>query len=89
MKLVVVCPHFAPDTAPTGDVMTRIVTELAALGHTIDVVAALPWYREHRIDPLPQLPAHQVPLRIRRHPLILKRVHAVPGTLGGFGHRRS
>ena len=51
MKIVVVCPHFEPDTAPTGTVMTRIVGELAALGHELHVVTALPWYREHRIEP--------------------------------------
>ncbi len=50
MKLVVLCPHFAPDTAPTGEVITRIVTELAAAGHELHVVTALPWYRDHRID---------------------------------------
>ena len=44
-------PHFAPDTAPTGAVVTRIVEELAARGHRIHVVTALPWYREHRIEP--------------------------------------
>ncbi|HEX2196658.1 MAG TPA: glycosyltransferase family 4 protein [Actinomycetota bacterium] len=51
MKLAVVAPHFAPDTAPTGAVVTRVVEELAARGHGIDVVTALPWYREHRIEP--------------------------------------
>lgn len=51
MKIVVLCPHFAPDTAPTGTVMTRIVHELADLGHELHVVTALPWYREHRIEP--------------------------------------
>ncbi len=49
--LVVLCPHFAPDTAPTGVVMTRIVEELVALGHRVHVVTALPWYRVHRIEP--------------------------------------
>ena len=46
-----VCPHFAPDTAPTGVVMTRIVRELAALGHEIHVVTSLPWYAAHRVEP--------------------------------------
>ncbi|HEY5663860.1 MAG TPA: glycosyltransferase family 4 protein [Ilumatobacter sp.] len=50
MKLVVLCPHFEPDTAPTGTVMTRIVHELAGLGHELHVVTALPWYRGHRIE---------------------------------------
>jgi colanic acid biosynthesis glycosyl transferase WcaI len=48
---VVLCPHFAPDLAPTGVVMTRIVTELAARGHELHVVTALPWYRNHAIEP--------------------------------------
>jgi len=48
-EIVVLCPHFEPDNAPTGTVMTRIVRELAALGHTVHVVTALPWYRDHRI----------------------------------------
>jgi colanic acid biosynthesis glycosyl transferase WcaI len=51
MKLAVLCPHFAPDTAPTGEVVTRIVLELAERGHRIDVVTALPWYRHHRVEP--------------------------------------
>lgn len=50
LRIAVLCPHFAPDTAPTGEVITRIVHELAALGHEVHVVAALPWYREHRIE---------------------------------------
>lgn len=50
MKIVVLCPHFEPDTAPTGTVMTRIVRELASLGHELHVVTALPWYRDHRIE---------------------------------------
>ncbi|MFT5026770.1 MAG: colanic acid biosynthesis glycosyl transferase WcaI, partial [Ilumatobacter sp.] len=48
--IVVLCPHFAPDTAPTGTVMTRIVDELADLGHQVHVVTALPWYRNHAIE---------------------------------------
>ena len=49
-RFVVLCPHFAPDIAPTGKVMTQIVGEWAALGHEIHVVTALPWYREHRVE---------------------------------------
>ncbi len=48
---MVLCPHFAPDTAPTGTVMTRIVEELVARGHTVHVVTSLPWYRHHAIEP--------------------------------------
>ncbi|KAA0232968.1 MAG: D-inositol-3-phosphate glycosyltransferase [Acidimicrobiales bacterium] len=51
MNIVVICPHFAPDLAPTGEVMTRIVEELAARGHRLHVVTSLPWYERHRIEP--------------------------------------
>jgi len=43
-------PHFPPDTAPTGVVLGRIVEELAHLGHEIEVVTSLPWYRDHAIE---------------------------------------
>ena len=49
MKLLVVCPHLAPDVAPTGEVISRIIIELARSGNEIDVVTALPWYRGHRV----------------------------------------
>ncbi len=49
-SIVVLCPHFQPDTAPTGTVMTRIVAELVAVGHSVHVVTALPWYRRHAIE---------------------------------------
>jgi colanic acid biosynthesis glycosyl transferase WcaI len=51
MRIVVLCPHFDPDTAPTGHVMSRIVEGLAARGHEAHVVTALPWYRDHAIEP--------------------------------------
>ncbi len=51
MRILVLCPHFAPDTAPTGEVMTRIVDELGTLGHRLHVVTSLPWYEHHRIEP--------------------------------------
>ncbi|MFM8992670.1 MAG: glycosyltransferase family 4 protein [Actinomycetota bacterium] len=49
-RFVVLCPHFAPDIAPTGKVMTNLVHEWAALGHEVHVVTSLPWYREHRVE---------------------------------------
>ena len=51
MNLIVLCPHFAPDVAPTGDVMTRIVMELVERGHRLQVVTALPWYQRHALEP--------------------------------------
>jgi colanic acid biosynthesis glycosyl transferase WcaI len=50
LKLVVITPHFAPDVAPTGVVVTRLVEELAKRGHEIEVVTSFPWYREHSIE---------------------------------------
>jgi colanic acid biosynthesis glycosyl transferase WcaI len=51
MRLLVLCPHYAPDTAPTGEVMTSIGTELVARSHELHVVTSLPWYQRHRIEP--------------------------------------
>jgi colanic acid biosynthesis glycosyl transferase WcaI len=48
--IIVLCPHFAPDTAPTGDVITRIVQEFVAKGQRVHVVTSLPWYRTHSIE---------------------------------------
>ena len=48
--IVVLCPHFAPDTAPTGDVITTIVQAMVARGRRVHVVTALPWYRMHAIE---------------------------------------
>jgi colanic acid biosynthesis glycosyl transferase WcaI len=50
VNLLVLCPHFAPDVAPTGEVITSITGELAARGHDLHVVTSLPWYRHHRIE---------------------------------------
>jgi len=51
VNLLVVCPHFAPDVAPTGEVMSSIAGELVARGHRLHVVTSLPWYEHHRIEP--------------------------------------
>ena len=48
--IVVLVPHFAPDTAPTGEVITRIVDEFITSGRRIHIVTALPWYRTHAIE---------------------------------------
>ncbi len=50
MRLLVITPHLEPDTAPTGVVVSRIVSELCAAGHEVHVVTSLPWYREHRVE---------------------------------------
>lgn len=50
MNVLVLCPHFAPDVAPTGEVMTSIVEALADRGHRMHVVTSLPWYRNHAVE---------------------------------------
>ena len=51
MRLLVIAPHLAPDTAPTGVVVSALVTEMAAAGHQVHVVTSLPWYKKHAVDP--------------------------------------
>ena len=51
MRVLVLCPHYAPDTAPTGVVMTEIAEQLIARGHELHIVTSLPWYEHHRIEP--------------------------------------
>jgi colanic acid biosynthesis glycosyl transferase WcaI len=51
MELLVLCPHFAPDVAPTGTVMSAITAGLAAEGHRLHIVTSLPWYRLHDVEP--------------------------------------
>jgi colanic acid biosynthesis glycosyl transferase WcaI len=50
VNLTVIAPHFTPDVAPTGEVITSIVEQLVARGHRVHVVTSLPWYRHHRIE---------------------------------------
>jgi colanic acid biosynthesis glycosyl transferase WcaI len=50
VKITVIAPHFAPDVAPTGEVLSSIVHHLVEDGHRLHVVTALPWYRHHRIE---------------------------------------
>ena len=51
MRVLAICPHFVPDTAPTGTVMTRLADELRELGVDMEVVTSLPWYQDHRVEP--------------------------------------
>ncbi|MEY4365497.1 MAG: hypothetical protein RLZZ305_841 [Actinomycetota bacterium] len=48
--VVVLCPHFAPDTAPTGEIFTTIVGQMTSQGRRVHVVTALPWYARHAIE---------------------------------------
>ncbi|MCB0972393.1 MAG: glycosyltransferase, partial [Acidimicrobiales bacterium] len=51
MNVLVLCPHFAPDVAPTGVVMTQIAAGLADRGHRLHIVTSLPWYQHHALEP--------------------------------------
>ena len=50
MRLLVITPHFEPDTAPTGIIITSLVEQWIKQGHQIEVVTSLPWYEKHEIE---------------------------------------
>ncbi len=55
MRVLVICPHFDPDPAPTGVVMTEIVKRLIEEGrdgdgHEVEIVTSLPWYTQHAVE---------------------------------------
>lgn len=84
MRILVLCPHFAPDTAPTGTVMTGIVEGLAALGHRMHVVTAVPWYEHHRVEPDWQgVVVHHASTDWGT----VSRVHPFPGDKSNLGSR--
>ena len=49
LRILVLCPHYEPDTAPTGEVITAICEQWTARGHRVEVVTSLPWYRDHAV----------------------------------------
>lgn len=51
MRLLVICPHFEPDVAPTGVMIASIAEEFRKSGHEVHVVTSLPWYRRHSVEP--------------------------------------
>jgi len=51
VKILAVLPHYTPDVAPTGVIGSRLMEELGALGHQIEVVTSLPWYEHHAVAP--------------------------------------
>jgi len=91
LRLVVVCPHFTPDVAPTGEVMASIVDQLAARGHRIHVVTSLPWYQHHAIEPGwagPPVRHEDVPwgriTRVHPFPTDKRNIPARAVAFGGF-----
>lgn len=49
LSILVLCPHYVPDTAPTGEVMTALCEQWTARGHRVEIVTSLPWYRDHAV----------------------------------------
>ncbi|MYL09182.1 MAG: glycosyltransferase family 4 protein, partial [Acidimicrobiia bacterium] len=49
LSILVLCPHYEPDTAPTGEVMTSICEQWTARGHRVEIITSLPWYRDHAV----------------------------------------
>ncbi|MGI9606996.1 MAG: glycosyltransferase, partial [Acidimicrobiales bacterium] len=75
MKIQVLCPHFEPDSAPTGEFMSAIVNNLGEMGHELHVVTALPWYRDHAVE----AGWEGRPVRTERRPWgAITRVHPFP-----------
>ncbi len=50
VRLLILTPHFRPDSAPTGEMVSSIVEGLTAEGHDVHVLTSLPWYRDHQIE---------------------------------------
>ena len=85
MRLLVLCPHYDPDAAPTGEVMAAIVSELARRGHEIRVVTSLPWYRRHRVEP--GWRGRPVRAGVARGGVGVTRVHPFPTAKGSVAAR--
>ncbi len=85
MRLLVLCPHYDPDVAPTGEVMAAIVSELARRGHEIRVVTSLPWYRRHRVEP--GWRGRPVRAGVARGGVRVTRVHPFPTAKGSVAAR--
>jgi colanic acid biosynthesis glycosyl transferase WcaI len=91
VNIVVLCPHFAPDVAPTGEVMTSIADALIDRGHRMHVVTSLPWYQQHALEPGwdGQLIRHQTTAwgavtRVHPFPTDKRNIPARAVAFGGF-----
>ena len=49
LSILVLCPHYEPDTAPTGEVVTALCEQWTARGHRVEIITSLPWYRDHAV----------------------------------------
>jgi colanic acid biosynthesis glycosyl transferase WcaI len=50
MRVLLLSLHFAPDTVSNALVATELAEELAARGHDVTVVAAMPYHQGHQIE---------------------------------------
>ncbi len=49
LRILVLCPHYVPDTAPTGEVMASYCEQWASRGHQVEIITSLPWYQDHAL----------------------------------------
>tara|TARA_Y100000590_G_scaffold44550_1_gene47371 strand:- start:3254 stop:4483 length:1230 start_codon:yes stop_codon:yes gene_type:complete len=49
LKILVITPHFEPDTAPTGVIVSALAKKWCEQGHEIHVITSLPWYAEQKL----------------------------------------
>ncbi|WP_419917506.1 glycosyltransferase family 4 protein [Candidatus Poriferisocius sp.] len=49
LRILVLCPHYEPDTAPTGEIMTILCRHWVERGHRVEIITSLPWYRDHAV----------------------------------------
>jgi len=81
VRLLVLSPHFQPDTAPTGEVVSAITEGLIGLGHEVHVVTSLPWYRNHSVE---QEWKGRPVRRGRYGPATVTRLHPFPTDKGNL-----
>jgi colanic acid biosynthesis glycosyl transferase WcaI len=86
VRVLLLSLHFAPDTVSNAVVATELAEELAARGHRVSAVAALPYHQAHHIEAgfrgrLFQVGWHG-PIRVYRTWLLLRGTkHDVRGRL--------
>lgn len=51
MRILLLTLYFEPDISANAGIVTRLAEELAALGHTVNVVTAFPHYANSRLEP--------------------------------------
>ena len=50
MRILLLTLYYAPDVGANAEVVTALAEGLAAMGHRVTVVTALPHYEHNRVD---------------------------------------